>query len=311
MKEYAEKISVIIPVFNAVHTLEKCVHSVLKQTYDNIEIILVNDGSTDESLKLIQKLRTKDNRIQYVSIDNSGVSCARNIGIDMARGEYLVFADADDYMDETMLLKLYEAIRRIQADVAVCTYTVGTEEKHGVLDAVNRIDKPDMIKELMLPERKMAAFVWNRLYKASIVKNNGIRFNTKVKVCEDTLFNYEVLKYCREVAVVDEPLYHYNINNDSAMFRRGFNQNKLTANIAFKCMLQETQGREEHTWIEVACMLYHEILLSQVCKYRYKLSKTDKEMIKQMLRLNPWGFMKSGVKMKYKAAYIFLAVFGG
>ena len=308
MKGCSDKISVIVPVFNTEKSLEICVKSILAQTHKNIELILVDDGSSDGSLTIIENLQRKDNRIKYVHISNSGVSCARNTGIDLAEGDYISFADADDFMDVSMLQKLYDAIEREQADVSVCRYTSRNEYEKCKCTLVKKIEKSEMLQELMHPRNEMAAFVWNRLYRTSVIKNNGICFDNRIKVCEDTLFNFTVLQYSDTIVIVDEALYHYKINDCGAMFGRSFNSNKLSANRAYEIMLSKVDNKADREAVELACMLYNVILKLQIYKYRYHIKDSEKLKIKEMLRLNPRTFMLSDLNMKYKIAYLLLII---
>ena len=115
-------ISIIIPVYNAESYIRRCLESVLSQTYKEIQVILVNDGSTDDTLSILEEYSRSDSRIQLINKDNSGVSKTRNIGIDISDGEYIGFVDADDYLEPEMYEKLYNAIKKTAADVACCGY---------------------------------------------------------------------------------------------------------------------------------------------------------------------------------------------
>lgn len=307
MEQISGKISVIIPVFNAEQTLEDCLDSLSNQTYTNFDIILVNDGSTDNSLTVIKKLQEKESRIKCINTKNGGVSTARNIGLSAADGEFIAFLDADDRMHSTMLEKMHQAITEYVADVAVCRYA--TDEKESPPDGnIMLMDKDELLQEMMLPKRDIAAFVWNRLYRAKIIKENHIQFDKRIKVCEDTLFNFMVQECCKKIVVVDVPLYCYRINSEGAMFKPQFNKNKLTANVAYEYLLMHVAKGAVRDHIEIACMLYNEILLFQVYKYKYKLDKKDRKEIKRKLRLAPKKFLRSEVDFKYKLAYVLLVI---
>ena len=126
MSKYKSLISIIIPVFNMEDKLNKCIQSVINQTYDNLEIILVNDGSKDNSLKICENYKNIDNRIKLISINNNGVSNARNIGIKNATGKYIGFVDSDDYIDNDMFETLYNNIKDNNADLSIIGYQIET-----------------------------------------------------------------------------------------------------------------------------------------------------------------------------------------
>ena len=124
-----EKITVIVPVYNVEHYLDKCLDSVIKQTYKNIEIIVVNDGSTDNSGEICQEYAQKDNRIVYIEKENGGLSDARNAGLDQMTGSYVTFVDSDDWIEQDYVETLYQKITEYQADIAIGNYYSFDEER--------------------------------------------------------------------------------------------------------------------------------------------------------------------------------------
>lgn len=297
-------ITVVIPCYNSEQTLRKCVGSVLEQTYGNLQIIAINDGSSDNTLEVMKMLSENDERIRFISQGNRGVSFTRNRGIDEAKGEYIAFIDADDYIEKDYIEKLLKTIKCNDAELSICQYsTENMNENHVKLN--NKLDsKNKIIQEMLLPELNIAAFVWNRLYSTAVLKKNAIRFNESIYACEDTLFNYQYMKNISRFAVCGEHLYHYVINRNSAMFGEGFNSKKLTANNAFEIMLAEC-SEDEREAIEVAAMWFNLIVKRQIFKNKVIICEAELERIDKMLRLNPRAFMNSNVGAKYKIAYPF------
>lgn len=125
----SKMISIIVPIYNVEKYLDKCLGSIVNQTYKNIEIILVNNGSTDNSLNIAEKWKYRDNRIKVFSIDNKGVSYARNYGIKVSNGNYIAFIDSDDWIDRDMYETLIEGIIRYNADIAQCSYYVNSKDE--------------------------------------------------------------------------------------------------------------------------------------------------------------------------------------
>lgn len=298
-----DKISIVIPVYNAEKTLERCTKSILNQTYTNIEVIFINDGSLDNSGHILKHFEKLDNRIRYISLKNGGVSRTRNIGISQAKGKYIAFVDADDIIECTMMEKLYLAVQQYNADIAICKYdTELIEGTHNEVAESVAISKTELLNELMLPKQDIDSFVWNRLYRSDLIKNNNIQFDENIKVCEDTLFNFQCTMAADKLVLVPCHLYHYRINRDSVMFRTVFNPDKLTANKAYEIIIKKAEGNCKKN-AEVGCMLFNVIIMFQVCKYGYKLDKNDINSIKKHLKLNGLTFMKSEVKLKYKFGY--------
>lgn len=300
-------VSIIVPVYNVEKYLEDCLKSLVNQTYKNIEIILVDDGSVDESGEICDKWAEKDGRIIVYHKKNEGVSATRNFGIQKAKGKFLMFVDADDMLVLNAIECLVEKMVEKNAELVVCKY-----QSHEYQKWVNKLDlrvkkvSPNVyLQEIMVPDRNIAAFVYNRLYLTQIVRENNIRFNQNVRVCEDTLFNYEYMKQVKQIVFIENALYFYRINVDSTMFQKKMNPAKLTANIVFDKILFDAEKIEDKKIIAVGCIAYNVILLMQMYKYKWK-DKNDYKNVKKHLKIYPIEFMKSRIKFKYKIGYLFL-----
>lgn len=203
------KISIIIPVYNSAKYLRKCLNSIINQTFDNIEIICINDGSTDNSLSIINEYAKIDSRIKVYTIENKGVSAARNYGILVATGEYIGFVDSDDWIDKDFYEKLYDAIKSEHADIAVGeikrvnkfwqNYHLKINGKH-VTENIN-----EKVKLCNMPDK---CYVWNKLYKSEMLKNSDIRFEEGI-IYEDILFTLQILNYSKKLVTVPGTLYYY------------------------------------------------------------------------------------------------------
>lgn len=227
------KISIIVPVYNAGKYLNACLESIKNQTYKEIEVILINDGSTDASLSICQEYSKRDSRFIVVNKDNEGVSETRNRGIKIATGEFIMFLDADDWIEENTCEILYNQIRKNDAEMVFCNYIMEYENgrKNVNFNSETKVItgeeiKKDIILPLIEEEDKnlvhtRAAFrgPWGKLFKKSIIDEKKIRFNKELSIGEDFIFNLEYLKYIKKVVIEDEYLYHYRINNQSALNR--------------------------------------------------------------------------------------------
>lgn len=294
----SRKVSVIVPCYNASGTLERCIRSLLDQTYSDFEIITVNDGSSDGTSDVLRRLSEEDDRIIILDQENAGVSAARNNGMKVAHGEYISFVDADDYVEPVFLERLINCIS--DADIAVCHYITEAADEGRPSDTVS---VEDLYREMFLPQDNIAAFVWNRLYRASIIKELALEFDENIYACEDTLFNFMYMKNVSKAEICREYLYHYVINPDSAMFGKGFNERKISANIAYGYMLDEADGKPQKSLIESAAMWFNLILKRQIYKSRYVPEPEELAAINRMLRLNVRAFMEAPIPLKYKVAY--------
>ena len=213
-------VSIIIPVYNTENYLKRCVQSVLNQTYRNLEIILVNDGSTDNSLKICEEYKRLDERVCVISENNRGVSHARNVGIKKANGEYLYFADSDDYLDVNSIKKMVEEIETKKCQLVVGGYTEIEAKNNTVLkeNKWRRLQlKSNEAKRLVLDEDSIGGYLWNKLFKSSIIKQFNIRFDEKIYIWEDVLFVMEYLNNCCNIAIVDDVIYTYCRREGSAV----------------------------------------------------------------------------------------------
>lgn len=214
-------VSVIVPVYNKKANLEMCIESIIGQRHKNLEIIIVDDGSTDGSSEICDNFANRDDRIRVIHIPNSGASNARNTGIRISSGAYLQFADADDFISPEMTSTLYEAIQRDQSGMAFCGYYQLVDGKtvrtiHPYQDAVISVeDYFELIDVFHLDP--LCGSPWNRLYDANIIRGNNILYKSGVNFAEDFSFNLEVLKHIESISSVDQILYYYNVDVPSSL----------------------------------------------------------------------------------------------
>lgn len=208
------KISVIVPVYNAERYLEECVRSILQQTYTNFELLLVDDGSTDNAPLLCDGFCQKDLRVQVLHKPNGGVSSARNLGISCAKGKYLAFVDADDWVESDYLADLVDKIG--DTDLAIC----------GVADRESWILTEEIVstKELRTHPSRYAKHPYinysvNKLYRKSIVDTYKLTFPETMRRGEDAAFVASYLEHCQTVSIFPRILYNYRNNQQSAMHR--------------------------------------------------------------------------------------------
>ena len=204
------KISVIIPVYNANKYLERCLKSIIEQTFKDIEIICVDDCSTDNSLKILQNFAKKDNRIKIVHCNtNGGESRARNIGLDNAFGEYLSFVDNDDFLDLDFYEKLYSKASKTGADI------VKGEAKIYRFDGKTEYDNYNLKIKETGSKFFFINYWWTAIYKSELIKCNNIRFLEGYKLGGDSLFLNEAILCCKNLEIVNNVYYNYIVREDS------------------------------------------------------------------------------------------------
>ncbi|HGH7181627.1 glycosyltransferase family 2 protein [Bacillus luti] len=233
------KISVIVPIYNMECYLRRCLDSLIVQSYSDLEIIAINDGSTDKSLDILYEYAQRDSRIIVIEKENNGVSSARNMGIEMATGAYIGFVDPDDWIDENMYESMYSTAIKRNADIVMCTYV----REFGEYSKVKKFNCPrefcykgeevqlKMMRRLIGPLKDEIAnpefldawgTVWSKLYRTEILKNNNVNFTdlNVIGTNEDSLFNIYAFYYAEVFVFLNEPYYHYWKTNEKSVTSR-------------------------------------------------------------------------------------------
>lgn len=227
-----DKISIIVPVYNAEKYLPICLDSIVSQTYKNLQIILVDDGSTDKSSKICDTYAEADSRILTIHQENHGAVYARNIGIENAEGEYIAFADADDWLESNMIERLYKSLMINDADVSMCgrredTGSTSISVNHGFL--VGYYDKNKMIEEIYPNMIVNTSFfqwgifpgLWDKLFKKELLKRMHADVDIRITMGDDALCIYPYLLKANSIYILDECLYHYRQTPTSMVHQQG------------------------------------------------------------------------------------------
>ncbi|MFS0620666.1 glycosyltransferase family 2 protein [Priestia megaterium] len=228
-------VSLIIPVYNAESHIAKCLDSILKQSYKNIEVVLINDGSTDNSAKICEEYVKKDQRVKFFEQKNSGPSSARNFGIEVSQGKYIQFIDSDDQVDSNFTKKLVSGMSK-SVDLSICGYrtydldkgNILTQDKTPWMDGI--LSKEEFINNFgVFYKNSIINPPWNKLYVTQIIKTNKLKFDKNIKNGEDLLFNLEYLELCRKISFSKDALYSYfriDTNSLTKNFKSDFFENR-------------------------------------------------------------------------------------
>lgn len=206
-------VSIIVPVYNGEKSIERCLRSIQNQSYTNIEVIVVNDGSTDHTEKVIKKYVEEDARFHYIKKDNTGVSDSRNIGMASAKGEYFQFVDGDDWLVKQATEEFVRTAQLYDCDMVISDFYRVCGRK---IMVKGHIDMGPVITRTKFAEYMMKApanfyygVLWNKFFKANIIRKFSLVCDTDLDWCEDFRFNLEYLQYVGNVGVIDRPLYYY------------------------------------------------------------------------------------------------------
>lgn len=209
-------VSIIVPVYKVESYLDRCVQSIVGQTYKNLEIILVDDGSIDNCPAMCDVWAKKDSRIRVIHKENGGLSSARNAGLEMATGAFLQFTDSDDWLEPEMIAYLVDLAERSEADVVRCGYfeSYETDElDHSIGES--RCMHPNVADQIidLMNDGYLSGVVWNKLYRRAVV--GDVRYDPADGCSEDIMYNFRVLTKTQKVVYGDKPLYHYAVRLDS------------------------------------------------------------------------------------------------
>lgn len=308
-------ISVVVPIYNVEKYLAKCIDSIKVQTYKNLEIILVNDGSADDSGKICDAYAKKDQRIKVIHKVNGGLSDARNAGIEAAKGYYIGFVDSDDYINANMYERLVNIMKADNSEIAVCNYTLVYEETEKSIfensdfyDEHLLIDNKDkLIKYTMKNNYDVFTVAWNKLYRRELF--NGIRY-PKGKIHEDVFTTYKLLYKAQKISYTKAVMYYY-LQRQTSIMGQKFNAKRLYRLDALQEQLKFYQSKKEQEMWSVT-LFYYKLFLIHMISGVQKNPELKKDMlnsykkfydeqVKKYLRKSRIGFKKkAGYWMFYK-----------
>lgn len=314
MKEsVTDLISVIIPVYNVEKYLDKCLDSLVNQTYKNIEIIVVDDGSPDNCPVICDEWAKKDNRIKVIHKENGGLSSARNTGIDIASGEFVAFVDSDDWVDLNTLEVAYKMISSGNYDLSIYSllpeYGTETEQYISGYDT-NYCDRKELFG-LILNDNYVCGYACNKLFKRTLI--GDLRFDESLLSCEDIDFCAKYAAKCKNAVYTTAKFYHYRQRNDSMTGEYKYNVRKLSVLTAYENIMPifreydfEDYYKLERNYLKIALNIKGRMILSKVNDndVSERLEKIIKEYYSKVIR-------NSDNSVLIKANIIFTRLFPG
>ena len=288
------KVSIIIPFYNSEKTIDNTMKSIINQTYTNIEIILIDDCSTDNSKENCSNWIERDNRIKYLKNDKcKGVSYSRNIGLKLASGKYVCFVDSDDIIEKNFIEDFISIINN-NTDIVACDFfKFNTEEnipKNTINDnylnkKINEYNRKDIYKMLF---EKFNGYVWNKMYRMKTIRDNNIFFNEEIDMCEDMLFNFEYMKYCQKALSINKKNYFYRCDYSTSS-KNIFNKKWFTVLSSYERILDMNA--------EYSYEIYYKVIYIYI-KYLIEA----KQRIKKM-NLNEVEINKKKIQYKLRKMY--------
>ena len=276
-----EKVSIIIPIYNVEKYLRRCLDSIINQTYKNLEIICVNDGSTDGSAHILESYAKKDNRIKVIDKQNEGLSIARNKGLDIATGKYCYFVDSDDWIELSTIEKLVNAITTNDVDVVIHS-SVSIAEDDSCADYANRcqgwfneLEKESGVYDVPINiAYTIPGVAWDKLYKMDIIKKYNCRFLEGL-INEDELFLWTYMIHCKNYYYLNERLYYYYHHSNSITTTRDKSTKALDIfDILKQIYLTVDKYKNIEDYKEFLTIHYINYVLSH---YRQRVRKEDRK----------------------------------
>lgn len=274
-------ISIIVPIYNAEKYLKATLDSIGEQTYSNYELILVNDGSTDDSEDICLQYRLKNNRTRYYKKENSGVANTRNFGLKKATGDYICFVDADDVLDKNYLEVLLTNLLDGNNDLACCKYKKFRDEYSTEIVDNKKLKLTHKDKYEIL-FNSYGSYLWNKLFIKDIIIKNNIFFNDNVFMCEDLLFVFNYLKYVNSISCSNQVCYFYRVL-DKSLSKDFKNMNWFTVFLVLDDILKDNKFYNEDIYRKVVYLYLFKLYEG---KYRLKFNKSDKEYKQHKVFIN-------------------------
>ena len=274
-------VSIIVPVYKVENEIDRCIQSILNQTYTSIEIILVDDGSPDKCPEICDAYAKQDKRIKVIHKENGGLSDARNVGLDVAKGEYIAFIDSDDWVEDSFIEQLLTNLISTNSDISICGYTLVNENNqkrhYSAQKDLELLENEEALRELFTQE-KFGCMVWQKLYRKELFKD--IRFPVN-KLYEDVAVSLPLFIKSKQCVISNKELYFYFQRNSSIVNSR-FNKNKLDMLEFIQNMIDYSHANEHKFDNETEAFYLKAVLMNILQSYKDNSSKEAKECAKYL-----------------------------
>lgn len=293
-------VSVVIPIYNVEKYIKKCVDTIVNQTYKNLEIILVDDGSPDNSGYIADSYASSDHRIKVVHKKNGGLSDARNTGMEISNGDYICFVDSDDYIELDMIEKVLEKALTTDSDVILFGLYNEVLDEHEEIIEQERVFIDNANLQLMT---SVIGYAWNKLYKSAFLKSKNFAFQKSLSLIEDIIFNEKIFLNANKIEYLKDPLYHYINRNRPTLVKKYYEDSYKLHKMGFQArrnvvlklfgenyLTKEILSNSYIGGIRYCCsnMFYFKNDLSLESKYRkIRLMVNDVDTIEQIKYYNP------------------------
>ena len=314
MKEELEKelITIIVPIYKVEKYIEKCVNSVINQTYKNLEIILVDDGSPDKCGEICEKYAQEDKRIKVIHQKNGGLSAARNSGLDIATGSYILLVDSDDYIENYTVESLYNLSQKYQSEITIGSTNLvyedqQIEDKSNIIDEKIKTYNKEQALEAMLYNTEFTNNAWNKLYKAELFKDIRYPFG---KLYEDLATTYKLIAKSNKVVLTSKITYNYLMDRSGSIMNKQFKKERMDALTFTEEILAYI--RKNHPNIEKSAIarLYMECIFILLKIPKTREYSVENKKIKQYIRRYRMTVL-TDAKMPIKQKMLCFATLGG
>lgn len=286
-----KKISIVVPVYNVEKDLQRCVESIIKQSYPLWELWLINDGSTDSSADLCEKFAAYDNRIRVIHKENGGVSSARNVGIDNASGDYVIFVDSDDYLEENTLELMLKAAISANADVVLCGFIYRIMSENSTIRNVPQHpfvgDNDSFLANYFweVYQKDLINPPWNKLIRRELLQENDLKFNINFSILEDIAFSIQVLEKSSKIVILQEALYNYCFKQQGNLVNK-FHQNFFEALLNLDECLRQYFTIEDNTGLDdIRQQIFFQKTLAYLRKMYVESGYDNKAKYKELCRV--------------------------
>lgn len=291
-------VSLLVPVYNAAAFLEKCVHTLVGQTYSNLQIVLINDGSTDESWEMMQQLAEKDDRIEIYNQSNRGVAATRNTLLDLAKGDFVLFVDSDDWIKLNTVELLLNEYENSHADMVTFQMIKNGIELEGVFTQ-------NQVIKLFLEHIKFNGSLCIKMIKRELFL--GLRFDESISYGEDALMVWQVLQRVRLVSIIHDQLYFVTVNRNS-LSRQHLNENKFTVYKVWESICNDVDSK----WKEYSQLAHARFACEMTLILRDAVKSGYKDMnrirpLQEVLRRDGHYILQTGISTRAMSAFAWVA----